>query len=137
MVTVWLAIDDADLGNGAMQFIPGSHVHGQIEFTESQEDESNVLDQTVGNAESYGDAPVVTELKAGQVSLHTDWLLHGSEPNLSNRRRCGLTMRFCSADVRALKEGWNVRTIICRGSDSSGHWADNPRPDGEHIPINH
>ena len=134
-VTVWLAIDDADLGNGAMQFIPGSHVHGQIEFTESQKDENNVLDQTVGNAESYGDAPVVTELKAGQVSLHTDWLLHGSEPNLSNRRRCGLTMRFCSADVRALKEGWNVRSIICRGSDPSGHWADNPRPDGEHIPI--
>ena len=133
-VTAWLAIDDADLGNGAMQFIPRSHIHGQIAFTESEADENNVLDQTVVNAESYGNPPVVTELKAGQMSLHTDWLLHGSEANMSNRRRCGLTMRFVSPDLRALK-GWNQRSTICRGSDPSGHWANNSRPDGEHIPL--
>ena len=132
-VTAWLAIDDADEENGAMQVVPGSHLHGQVAFEESAADENNVLYQTVNNAESYGDAPVVIALKAGQMSLHTDWLLHGSEPNNSSRRRCGLTMRFVSPDVRALK-GWNANSVICRGSDPSGHWANNPRPDGDTIP---
>lgn len=80
-VTVWLAIDDADEENGAMQVIPGSHRHGQIDFERSDADENNVLNQTVQDALSYGDAPVALAMKAGQISLHTDLLLHGSEPN--------------------------------------------------------
>ena len=132
-VTVWLAIDDADVENGAMQFIPGSHLHGQVAFEESEAAENNVLYQTVTDAEEHGDPPVTIALKAGQMSLHTDWLLHGSEPNRSSRRRCGLTMRFVSADVRAL-EGWNANSIICRGSDPDDHWANHARPEGEHIP---
>ncbi len=49
----------------------------------------------------FGDAPVALEMRAGQISLHSDWILHGSEPNRSDRRRCGLAMRYLSADVRA------------------------------------
>ena len=72
-------------------------------------------------------------MKAGQISLHTDLLLHGSEPNSSQRRRCGLTMRFVPPEVRALN-GWNGNAVICRGSDSSGHWEHHPRPDGDEVP---
>ena len=35
IVTAWLAIDDVDEENGAMQIIPGSHLHGQIPFDRS------------------------------------------------------------------------------------------------------
>ena len=131
--TVWLAIDDADEGNGAMRVVPKSHLHGQIEFESSSLEEKNVLDQMVRDALSYGDAPVAFEMKAGQISLHTDLLLHGSNPNYSTRRRCGLTMRYCPPDVRALK-GWNKNGVICRGKDPSGHWANHPGPVGEQIP---
>lgn len=131
-VTVWLAIDDADDSNGAMKLIPRSHRHGQIDFEKSSESERNVLNQTVGNALDYGDAPVTVALKAGQMSLHTDLLLHGSEPNHSNRRRCGLTMRFVSPDVRAYR-GWNVKgAVVCRGK--SEHWVHHPRPAFERVP---
>ncbi|MEZ4713964.1 MAG: phytanoyl-CoA dioxygenase family protein [Caldilineaceae bacterium] len=133
-VTVWLAIDDVDVENGAMQVIPGSHVHGQLDFEEAGAEENSVLSQSVRSPESYGEAPVAFEMKAGQISLHTDLLLHGSEPNLSNRRRCGLTMRFVSPDVRELK-GWRRNSIIARGSDPSGHWPHNPRPAGDDIPT--
>lgn len=132
-VTVWLAMDDADAENGAMQFIPGSHRNAQIAYVESRPEENNVLGQTVLDAEHHGEPPVTVALKAGQMSLHTDWLLHGSDPNLSTRRRCGLTMRFVSADVRALQD-WNRNSVICSGADPSGHWANWPRPDGEYIP---
>ena len=86
------------------------------------------------NAADYGDPPVALEMWAGQISLHSDWILHGSEPNRSNRRRCGLAMRYLSADVRAYN-GWKANSIRCRGTDAAGHWANHPRPDGQHIPT--
>jgi non-heme Fe2+,alpha-ketoglutarate-dependent halogenase len=133
-VTVWLAIDDADEGNGAMKLIPGSHIHGQIEFEKSSETEHNVLNQTVRDPLTYGGQPVTVALRAGQMSLHTDLLLHGSDVNVSARRRCGLTMRFISPDVRAYR-GWNVKgSVVCRGRDRSEHWVHHPRPTFERVP---
>ena len=41
--------------------------------------------------------------------------------------------RFTSADVRALNPDWRTRSVICRGRDVSGHWADIPQPTGEWI----
>ena len=134
VVTAWLAIDDVDESNSAMRIIPGSHLHAQLPFSESDEEEQNVLNQTVRDPEQYGDPPVSLNLRAGQISLHSDWLLHGSEPNVSDRRRCGFAMRYLSSDVRAF-EGWNENSIICRGSDPSGHWVHHPRPAGEDIPV--
>ena len=103
--TVWLALDDADQENGCMQYIPGSHLHGHIDWRSSGDSESNVLNQTVESPEQYGEAPVFVELKAGEASIHSDLLLHGSEANQSDRRRCGLTLRYCAAEVRA-HLGW-------------------------------
>ena len=134
-VTVWLAIDDAEAVNGAMRVIPRSHVNAQLAYRHSTEAENNVLSQTTLAAEEQGDPPVTIALRAGQMSLHTDWLIHGSDPNRSARRRCGLTLRFTSADVRALEPSWATRSIICRGRDAAGHWADVPRPAGERIPA--
>lgn len=125
-LTVWLAIDDADEENACMKFIAGSHHHGHMTFRPSDPSEHNVLNQTIDNPEQYGHI-VLDELRAGQFSIHSDLLLHGSEANNSNRRRCGLTLRYCSADVRAAL-GWNEKGVHVRGSDSSGHWNNNPRP---------
>ncbi len=125
-VTVWLAIDDADRENACMQVIPGSHLHGAIEYRESDSGEDNVLNQTVDAVERFGQ-PVGCELAAGEVSMHTDLLLHGSEANLSDRRRCGLTLRYCPASIRAALD-WNYKGVIVRGSDPSGHWMNPARP---------
>ena len=126
-VTVWLAIDDADRENGCMRVIPGSHLHGHLGFKESDSKEHNVLTQTILGAEQFGE-PVDIELKAGEISLHSDLLVHGSLPNRSNRRRCGLTIRYCPPDVRAYWD-WNKVSIICRGSDPTGHWGNVKRPE--------
>jgi hypothetical protein len=60
--------------------------------------------------------------------MHSDLLLHGSEANQSSRRRCGLTLRYCPADVRA-GLGWNAKGVIVHGADESGHWRNSPRPE--------
>jgi hypothetical protein len=125
-VTVWLAIDDAEVENGCMRFLAGSHHHGHLTFRPSDPAEHNVLNQTIEDAERYG-TPVDVELKAGSASLHSDLLLHGSQANRSQRRRCGLTLRYCAAEVRA-GLGWNAKGVLVSGTDLSGHWANPPRP---------
>ncbi len=126
-VTVWLAIDDADTQNACMQFLPGSHQEGLVSYRMSTDSEQNVLDQSVEDIERFGD-PIDVELKAGEISLHSDLLLHGSGANNSDRRRCGLTLRYCSADVRAHMD-WNQKGVVVSGEDSDGHWANRSRPE--------
>ncbi len=127
-VTVWLAIDDADEENACMKFVAGSHHMGHLTYRPSNPDEHNVLNQSIDNPEAYGHI-VLDELRAGQVSLHSDLLLHGSEANNSARRRCGLTLRYCAADVQA-ELGWNEKGVHVRGTDLRGHWSNQPRPVG-------
>lgn len=126
-VTAWLAIDNASVENACMRYIPASHRLGHLTYTLSENDEANVLNQTVADVEKLGE-PVDVELKAGEISIHSDLLLHGSEANQSSRRRCGLTLRYCPADVRA-GLGWNEKGVIVSGKDESGHWANPPRPE--------
>ncbi len=128
-VTVWLAIDDADVENACMRFLAGSHHFGHLTFRPSDSTEHNVLNQTVENAEQYG-TPVDDCLQAGWASIHTDLLLHGSEGNTSARRRCGLTLRYAAADVRAYLE-WNQKGVWVKGEDTTGHWSNRERPDAE------
>src|SRR4029453_3746952 len=103
-VTVWLGIDDADRGNAGMKYIPGTQGLGHLTYKLSENDPTNVLNQIVPDVEKYGE-PVVVEPKAGEAWLHADLLLHGSDANLSDRRRCGLTLRYTTGDVRAYM-GW-------------------------------
>jgi non-heme Fe2+,alpha-ketoglutarate-dependent halogenase len=125
-VTAWLAIDDATVENACMRYIPGTHQFGHLTYTLSENDEANVLNQTVAGAEKFGE-PVNVELKAGEISIHSDLLLHGSEANQSSKRRCGLTLRYCPTIVRA-DLGWNAKGVIVSGSDESGHWGNPSRP---------
>jgi len=128
-VTAWLAIDDADVENACMRFIAGSHLQGHLDYRESKEEEKSVLRQTVDNPEQFG-AEIDVTLKAGEMSLHSDLLLHGSEANNSDRRRCGLTLRYCAGEVRSDPTlGWNREGVVVSGSEPSGHWANPVRPE--------
>jgi hypothetical protein len=125
-VTVWLAVDDADRQNACVKFLPGSHLHGHLEYRETTLEEGNVLNQSVDEVERFG-TPVDVELKAGEISIHSDLLLHGSDANRSPRRRCGLTLRYTPAEVRAYLD-WHLKGIVVRGQDPTGQWANPPRP---------
>ena len=131
-VTVWLAIDDADEENSAMKFIPRTHNLGHLKWRKAKV--PCVLDQEVVDVEQLGE-PVYDTLKAGEFSLHADMLVHGSDPNASARRRCGLTLRYCPPTVRRASERWKTEEIICRGHDPAGYWQHHPRPDGDDLAL--
>jgi len=125
-VTVWLAIDDADPGNANMRYIPGTHVLGHLTWKLSEVDEANILNQTVPDVERYGE-PLDVQLLAGEAAIHSDLLLHGSEANRSDRRRCGLSLRYTAGDVRAYL-GWDEKGIVVAG-DPPAHWGNRARPE--------
>lgn len=115
-----------------MRWIPGTHAKGAFSIEETG-GESVFHIQTRG-ADAMGE-PVHDVLRAGQISLHADMLVHGSEANRSNRRRCGLTLRYCPTEVRIIDADWarGVEAILCRGSDPSGHWTHHPCPENDDI----
>jgi ectoine hydroxylase-related dioxygenase (phytanoyl-CoA dioxygenase family) len=103
-VTAWVAFDDADDHNGAMQMIPGSHQWGLVPGG------SNFF-ATDRNAQLVGlgrrDAePMSVVMRAGQVSFHHPLTFHGSGANTSDRLRRSLAVHFVDASVTAVaREG--------------------------------
>ena len=132
-VTVWLAIDDVTPESGPMQFVPGSHLHGRFEW--HKRTENVVLNLEVNGHDSIEHVHPLL-LKAGQFSLHTDMLVHGSAPNQSTQRRCGLTLRYVPPTVwvKHSEAGKGMQnSILCRGSDPTGRWPHNDRPAGDDL----
>ncbi len=63
--------------------------------------------------------------------MHSDLLLHSSNANHSDRRRCGLTLSYCTTDVRVCSGfGWEEEGVVIRSEDPSGHWGYPRRPNG-------
>eukprot|EP00929_Paragymnodinium_shiwhaense_P089080 TRINITY_DN4932_c0_g4_i2.p1 TRINITY_DN4932_c0_g4~~TRINITY_DN4932_c0_g4_i2.p1 ORF type:complete len:369 (+),score=81.00 TRINITY_DN4932_c0_g4_i2:60-1109(+) len=105
--TMWLALDDVDAENGALQVVEGSHVDGLVKHDINAEDDSNLLmaSQDIRPERFSQEKIRLLELKPGQCSVHDGWTIHGSGPNLSKtRRRTGLTVQFMAGDVIVSKQ---------------------------------
>ena len=98
--SVWLAIDDVTAENGCMRYIPGSHRQGALFPHREDSRRDLVLNQVT--EEAYFDAASARddELRAGEFSLHDVYLIHGSQPNRSARRRAAYVLRFMPAASR-------------------------------------
>ena len=92
--TAWLALDDSTRENGCLRVIKGSHAARALRAHNTVDGDDVTLNQELDAAEFDEADAVDIVLKAGQISLHDVYLLHGSEPNTSPRPRRGMTMRF-------------------------------------------
>lgn len=92
--TVWVAVDDANRENGCLRIIKGSHKDARLLKHETNPSKELTLNQELKKTEYDESKAVDLELKRGQISLHDVFLVHGSEPNTSDKSRRGMTMRF-------------------------------------------
>ena len=85
MMSVMVAITDANIENGCLQVIKGTHKMGRVEH--------GFAGEQVGASQHYVDLALQTmelilvELKAGDVLFFHSNLLHRSEANLSDKAR--------------------------------------------------
>lgn len=134
-VSAWLAIFDADEANSAMQIVRGSHRQGRFDHSVN-DDPDYVLQYEVDDAQISRQDIVTLDLKAGQISLHDDGLLHGSPANLSDRVRCGMTFRFCPTEVKCDLSTWpTFESYLVRGVDEFQHNPVGKAPTGQGAPV--
>ncbi len=92
--TVWIALDDSVTENGCLRVIPGSHTERRVYDHDNDGRDNLVLNYRVTDDQLDEANMVDLELEAGQMSLHDVYMIHGSNPNRSNRRRAGLALRY-------------------------------------------
>ena len=126
-ITIWLALDDSTVENSCMQVISGSHLDGGLEHIDNKDEPLDLNGYKIPD-KLINAPPTAIELAAGQASIHSDLLVHGSGPNTSEQRRCGVAISYLPADVRDIGLGWNQAVVLCRGCDISEHWQIIPRP---------
>lgn len=131
--TVWISLDGSTPEQGCMKFIPGSHKDHKIYSHHFEHRDDYTLAQVID--EDQIDLALARDivLEPGQISLHDVYLVHGSGPNLSDRRRMGLVLRilpaasFYNHQSGKIKEdagsphGYSNRALyLLRGEDKSG-----------------
>ncbi len=126
-VTAWYAVDDSDVENGCMRVIPGSHRQGILAHGKSNRDGNLLSINQEIEADVDERQAVDLVLQAGQMSIHHGYLIHGSNPNQSERRRCGLAISYCPPHVKpvqanSLNRPWPA--VLARGRDPFHHFGD-------------
>jgi len=112
-VSCWLTLDDVDRDNGAMQVIPGSHLHPRWHDRASSESLLSIEDIDESQAR-------VVDLPAGGAMLHHCQTLHYTQPNVTDRQRRAFAIHFMSMgtrrgqDEQPLRVGWEHPLLRAR-----------------------
>jgi len=128
--TVWLAIDPSTRENGCMMVIPRTHREGQAGYSDYSPVDTarSVFPTEIVDGHRDDSRRVYIELQPNECSLHDARIQHGSEPNPSNIRRCGWTLRFCSSAVKFNDEAFDGahQVYLARGVDRGGNTYADP-----------
>ncbi len=133
-LTIWIPLDDVTPENGPMKFIPGSHKAHKL-FSHSWKDGNDKTINLVTDAEHFDEStaePLI--LRAGQVSFHDVYMIHGSSANRTDKRRAAFIVRLMPATSlydHALgaeigkkhpAQGYGVRPLyLVSGQDRAGN----------------
>ena len=137
VITLWLAVDDSTPENGCMRVIPRTQRMDLSELKD-RSDVANVLGS--GMDENLVDESKAVDivLKAGDVSIHHPNVVHGSLGNFSDKRRCGLTIRYIPTSTRIITDELHPSAFLLRGEAVPGVNEYNPPPryeEGVHMPF--
>ncbi|MEQ8812762.1 MAG: phytanoyl-CoA dioxygenase family protein [Imperialibacter sp.] len=85
-LTCWVGLDDADVDNGCLYYVPGSHRWGLLDKPDLAGD-MNGLDQYLTEEQKSQFNPIPIEMKMGHGTFHHPLLVHGSYENKTDRQR--------------------------------------------------
>ena len=127
ILTVWIALTDANEANGCMRMMPGSHKNGIVPHTDTW-DPNNILTrgQTIDEEIDESKAAWV-KLKAGEASFHHVDMWHASKPNETSSRRVGLALRYITPEARQTRVETDFASLV-RGEERFGHFQPEARP---------
>jgi len=131
-ISAWIAIDRADLDNGCMWCVPGTHKQRiPVLRSKAGKDEEGLFGRdfkTEYVVDTAAAVPMI--LDPGQYFLFTESTLHGSTHNPSSRRRMGVVIRVTTPEVKIYDglamdgQGCNLDNwgcVLIRGEDRYGY----------------
>jgi non-haem Fe2+, alpha-ketoglutarate-dependent halogenase len=118
-VSAWLALTDSSADNGCMRVVRGSHCSGIVSHNRTSITPENFVSLEIACRVKESEATDVT-LQPGEMSLHHVAVVHGSNPNASDRPRIGFAVRYVSPRVRQQLDHYPL--ILARGEDRFGHY---------------
>lgn len=119
LVSAWVALSPSTAESGCMRVVPGSH-RERLPHAE-RPDADNMLASGLEVAVDVDDASAVdVALRPGEMSLHHERIVHGSEPNRSADKRIGFAIRYVAPDV--VQGLAHHAVILASGRDVHGHY---------------
>jgi chlorinating enzyme len=141
-ITCWIALTDANREKGCMTLIPGTHKEIYPLKVKRKASQSNTMyrydkgeiDYPIDRA-----SPQLIEVKAGQLFLFSERVIHGSVPNKTDNSRWAVNCRIAKVSTRfytkrMFEEGHQIsyhklknvsldkwRAVLLRGTDRFGY----------------
>jgi phytanoyl-CoA hydroxylase len=110
VVTAWIALDEASVGNGCLFVIPGSHREGPVVHFRRR-------DWQICDDQVQRERVVATPLAPGGVLLFDSYLQHGSPANDSPRRRRALQFVYVPATAGRITPAERLAVFGSEGKD--------------------
>jgi ectoine hydroxylase-related dioxygenase (phytanoyl-CoA dioxygenase family) len=90
-LSIWVALDDATLGNGCMWYVPGTHKEERYENVNIGQNLADLFDVY---PEWRSIEPVSCPCPAGTAVFHSGLVAHGAGANMTNRPRRAMTCAY-------------------------------------------
>jgi ectoine hydroxylase-related dioxygenase (phytanoyl-CoA dioxygenase family) len=119
-LTCWIGLDDANVDNGCLYYIPGSHKWGLLPVTGLAGDMNAVKQVLDEDQQIQFEKKVANELKRGYASFHHPLMMHGSYANHSERSRRAVVINAMGQDTQGNTAGYNRL-------DALSHFPDMPQ----------
>jgi ectoine hydroxylase-related dioxygenase (phytanoyl-CoA dioxygenase family) len=128
-LTVWFAFDDVTPEHGSIEYVQGSHRVFQKRHKDVKTD-SNLLmrGQTVDI--ELPKERIKTTVPAGNVLIHSPYIIHGSGLNLAATPRIAMGMIFASTECKPVLSISPESTVMVSGVDNFNYMIHDPAPCG-------
>ncbi len=131
-ISAWIAIDRADLTNGCVWVVPGTHkMKIERRMVTSAKDEKGLFGRRYRVEYVVDTRPAVPMIcEPGQYFLFGEAILHGSTHNPTSGRRLGMSLRVTTPEVKVYEgqsvdgQGYSLDKwgcILMNGADSYGY----------------
>jgi ectoine hydroxylase-related dioxygenase (phytanoyl-CoA dioxygenase family) len=114
LVSIWMALDDADEDNGCMNVIPGSYLEGLAAHDRATSQKGNLSALLEAEVDVARAVPV--PVKAGYAMVHHCMTLHQTHPNHSPRDRRAMIIHYMPVGTRNRDGAVMTDRLLLRGS---------------------
>ena len=106
-LTCWIGLDDANIENGCMYYVPGSHKWGLLPITGLTGNMDSVTQILSEDQKAAFDNKIANELPKGYASFHHPLMMHGSYANHSERSRRAVVINAMASTTLGNTEGYD------------------------------